>query len=291
MDVVRAGALALVLVLLVIGGVLVFRDYAAMSDAPEPLDDRGGVFVLLDRPGVPVSTEVVVRDSKLELRLEVGKGYAGQEVGYSLVLTGSGTAVGPDGASCPAGITSATPVSCHPAQLDPELAFASPEQPMDAQVVAGRITRGDDGMRTELTIDTGRRFAQLDGKRTYFGLPAIGTAYLAPDERRTVSFAVGSDKAFVPERLDLSVDYGDLPVTQRAETVSPEPWIAGSLFWFAEDAATVKARGALVDAVTEDHEERTLFLVGLYVGLATAFVPLLLPALWRSGQRLRRSRD
>jgi hypothetical protein len=49
----------------------------------------------------------------------------------------------------------------------------------------------------------------------------------------------------------------------------------------------IVVRGSLVDSLAEDSEQRTLFLVGLYVGLATAFLLLLLPALWRSARRIR----
>lgn len=287
-DAAWTGFLAAVLIGLAVGGVLVYRDYAEVSEPPQPLNDKGSVFLYFDRPGLPATVDVVVRDSVLELQVEVDKSVTAADVRYFLVLTGNGSATGPTQDGCPSGLTGTTPMQCHQTVLDAAITSGAPELPKDALVISGRAARSEAGLRAEVAVDTGRAFSQTDGKRTYFGLPAIGTSYVTPAERRTAAFDLGEGKGFVPERLTVGVDYGDLAVTNRVENVSPEPWVAGSLFWFEEDASALKGRGALVDAIAEDDEQRTLFLVGLYVGLATAFVPLLLPALWRSGQRLRR---
>ncbi|WBQ03058.1 hypothetical protein [Kribbella sp. CA-293567] len=284
--------LVAVLVLLVAGGVRFYRDYAALSASGAPLDDRGSAYLYFDRPGVTASLEVTVRDATLDFDVQVDRAYAGAEVGYFLVLTGN--AVYASGGEvvdgCPGdAVRSTGEMRCQVGKLDPAMTNAAPELPTEASVVSGRIVRGDDGLRASIGVDTGRGFSNADGKRVYFGLPAIGTSYLPAGERAGVTFPLAGAKVAVPERLTLSIDYGELPVTNRAENVSPEPLVAGTLFWYEEDVSAIKGRGSLVDSITEDDEQRTLFLAGLYVGLATAFLPLLLPALWRSGRRIRRS--
>lgn len=280
------------LVLLVVGGVRFYRDYAAVSDSGAPLDDRGSAYLYFDRPGVTAALDVVVRDSTLEFGVQVDKSYAGSDVGYFLVLTGNAVYAAPGAAvdGCPGdAVRSTGGVRCQVGKLDPAMTNAAPELPTEATVVSGRIVRGDDGLRMTIDLDTGKGFSSVDGKRIYFGLPAIGTSYLQAGERSEVTFPLAGAKVLVPERLTVSIDYGELPVTHRAENVSPEPLVAGTLFWFEEDVSAIKGRGSLVDSIAEDSEQRTLFLVGLYVGLATAFLPLLLPALWRSGRRIGRS--
>jgi hypothetical protein len=281
-----------VLVLLVVGGVRFYRDYAAVSDSGAPLDDRGSAYLYFDRPGVTATMEVTVRDATLDFDVQVDKSFVGAEVGYFLVLTGNAvyTAAGEVVDGCPGdAVRSTGDVRCQVGKLDAVMTNAAPELPTEASVVSGRIVRDEDGLRATIDVDTGRGFSSADGKRIYFGLPAIGTSYLPTADRRAVSFPLNGAKVLVPERLTLTIDYGELPVTNRAENVSPEPLVAGTLFWYEEDVSAIKGRGSLVDSRTEDDEQRTLFLVGLYVGLATAFLPLLLPALWRSGGRIRRN--
>jgi hypothetical protein len=274
--------LVAILVVLIVLGVRFYRDYAAVSDSGTPPDDRGSAYLYFDRPGVTATLEVTVRDTTLDFDVKVDN--AG--VGYFLVVTGnagyaSGGAVS-DG--CPVdAVRSTGKVSCQVGKLDPAMTNAAPELPLEASVVSGRL----DGLETTVGIDTGKDFSSVDGKRIYFGMPAIGTSYLPATDRGKASFPLVGTKVLVPERLTLSIDYGELPVTHRAENVSPEPLVAGTLFWYEEDVSAIKARGSLVDSLAEDSEQRTLFLVGLYVGLATAFLPLLLPALWRSARRIR----
>ncbi|NEA37196.1 hypothetical protein [Streptomyces sp. SID13031] len=282
--------LVAILVLLVVGGVRFYREYAAVSDSGAPLDDRGSAYLYFDQPGVAATLDVTVRDTTLDFQLQVDKSSAGSAVGYHLVLTGNAVyaAHGAVADGCPGdAVRSTGKVRCQVARLDPAMTSAAPELPMEASVVSGQLVRTGDALQTTIGIDTGRDFSSVDGKRIYFGLPAIGTSYLPAADRREVSFPLTGAKVLVPERLTLSIDYGELPVTNRAENVSPEPLVAGTLFWYEEDVSAIKGRGSLVNSLTEDSEQRTLFLVGLYVGLATAFLPLLLPALWRSGRRLR----
>lgn len=282
-----------ILVLLVVGGVRFYRDYAAVSDSAAPLDDKGSAYLYFDRPGVTATLDVTVRDTTLDFDVQLDKSYDGSEVGYFLVLTGNAVYAsrGAVDDGCPVdAVRSTGKARCQVGKLDPAMTNAAPELPKEASVVSGRIVRADDGLRTTVEIDTGRDFSSVDGKRIYFGLPAIGTSYLPAAERREVTFPLAGAKVLVPERLTLSIDYGDLPVTNRAENISPEPLVAGTLFWFEEDVSALKSRGSLVDSLAEDSEQRTLFLVGLYVGLATAFLPLLLPALWRVGRSLIESR-
>lgn len=283
--------LVAILVALIVGGVRFYRDYAAVSDSGTPPDDRGSAYLYFDQPGVAATLEVTARDTSLEFELQVDKSYPGADVGYHLVLTGNAVSAagGAVEDGCPVdAVRSTGKVRCQVSKLDPAMTSAAPELPKEASVVSGRMVRDEEGLHAAMTVETGRDFASADGKRIYFGLPAIGTTYLPVADRQEVTFPLAGAKVHVPERLTLSIDYGELPVTNRAENVSPEPLVAGTLYWFEEDVSAIKGRGSLVNSPTEDDEQRTLFLVGLYVGLATAFLPLLLPALWRSARRLRR---
>ncbi|MDX6280037.1 MAG: hypothetical protein QOH03_1108, partial [Kribbellaceae bacterium] len=222
--------LVAILVLLVVSGVRFYRDYAAVSDSGAPPDDRGSAYLYFDRPGVTATLDVTVRDTTVDFDVKVD----GADVGYYLVLTGnavyaSGGAVG-DG--CPVdAVRSTGKVSCQVGKLDPAMTNAAPELPLEASVVSGRI----DGVEAAVGIDTGKDFSSVDGKRIYVGLPAIGTTFLPAADRAKASFPLAGKKVLVPERLTLGIDYGELPVTHRAENVSPEPFVAGTLFWYDED--------------------------------------------------------
>src|SRR5262249_8126088 len=116
------------------------------------------------------------------------------------------------------------------------------------------------------------------GKRTYFALPSIGTTYIPENSRQRIAFDLsGSSRAFVPGSLDVLVNYGDdLASSERLEKVIPDPLPAQSLIWHEVDAAQISAHGSIVDTVEEERSQVTLYLIGIFAGLVTGFVPMLL---------------
>lgn len=76
-------------------------------------------------------------------------------------------------------------------------------------------------MFTQVTIYPEKEYATSAGKRTYFSLPRIGTTYL-PREGRDLPLNFGIDRPFyVPEKLDLVIEYRGLKQSERIDSIAP----------------------------------------------------------------------
>jgi hypothetical protein len=86
---------------------------------------------------------------------------------------------------------------------------------------------------------------------------------------------------YVPETLDVTVDYGEMDLKYRPEDVAPVLLLAGRLDWGEHDASLVTARGSPVNTTKEESGQTTLFIVGIVVAAFISFVPQ--TVLWTIG--------
>lgn len=297
-------ASSIALVLLVAGIVVSYRYFVDASAYPSPRAEPGTAYLFFDRPGVPALFQSTIRaaefgETNIQYLIQVDAEYKGTSVGYSLVLMGDATTVetypsgepsaGKSGCWASMWAVPEDALACRVAAVSPDrLWSAMPDQGERAQIISGTITRTAPGaMWVDIATRTSVQYVEQAGKRRYFALPGLGTSYLPKvyRDRLTVDLRDGHSQ-YAPIKLDVAIDFGELNQSDRIESVAPEP-LAGSLTWVEVDTYRLYTRGSIIDTVLEEGAQRSLFLIGLYVGIAGAILPVLAPTIWRNLRRRR----
>lgn len=294
----RLAAIAILLALMASTvGLLVklYNGYQKASAVPTPPADVGSVRLFFDRPSVSAILEVRMRDyefeegTTVEYQITFEDDYTGKAARFFLVLAGKALAPETypngdrevDSQGCWPGTSvfrdTTNSWTCYTTKLGPGLGYSSPELQTPAQVISGVIDR-DQPAHSMAQITTYLRvpFSESAGKRTYFTLPSIGTPYVPTGIRSDITSDLGRDKhTYVPSRVDLGIDYGELPPTAKFDSVVPEPYKVGAKYWIQLDAAMVAAHGSVIDTVAEEQFDKDIFLYGTFVGIAASALPIL----------------
>lgn len=286
------------------GGLFAYREFVRVAAVPLPRGDAGEVHLYFDRPGIPAYLETLITvpgfgETEIHHRIHIEDEHV-EAAHFFLVIVGDARTREPYPNGQPSTrsngcwaslwtIPDDVDLRCYIANLRPGSIYAAPGLRKSAQVISGRIK--NDNMANavvQIRTSTTAHFTEEAGKRRYFALPAIGTKYVPPTHRNAFSSDVGEGReGYVPSKLDVSVDFGELRQSDRLENVSPEP-MSGELTWVEVDESLLRARGSIVDTVAEEKGQRTLFLAGIYAGIAATIAPLLISRLTRLIRRIAR---
>ncbi|MEU4237395.1 hypothetical protein [Actinoplanes sp. NPDC026619] len=282
---------------------ILYRNFQLESAVPEPPRDRGEVQLFFDRPSVPAVLEVRIDDrhpgsAMIDYQINLDDDYAGPSVRFFLTFSGSARVPetypngDPDqtvnGCWHTASVVLAEEdaASCYEEKLGSGAGYTAPEYRVDTQVVTG-VMGGKDAARRFVSVTAFPRhgYSTSAGKRTYFALPGFGTPYIPAGYRAEADKELGrNNRGYVPSRLDMSVDYGELAATERLDSIAPDPGKAGTKSWVELDASMLEAHGSIVNNVLEEKAQRNTFLYGAFVGIAATLLPILvqyLVGLWR----------
>jgi hypothetical protein len=287
--------------LMVAGIAFAYREYVEVADVPEPRADPGEVLLFLDRPGISAYLEALVvplgyEETEIRYSIQLESGYQARPTEYSLVIMGDAQtrelypngdpSAGLNGCWATVWASPDDDLECRKTSLTPGSINSIPELQKPAQVLSGTIESAQPWavVRTSTTA----RFVEEAGKRRYFALPAMGTTYVPTLYRDEVTLDVGDGRrGYVPRELDIGIDFGELSQADRLENVAPEP-LPGALAWVELDVSLLRARGSIVNTVVEEQGQRTLFLVGVYAGLAASILPILVSLFVAAATRTRR---
>ncbi|MFI7690607.1 hypothetical protein ACIBQ6_16150 [Nonomuraea sp. NPDC049655] len=289
------------------GGLFVaYKKFQEISATPSPISEQGEARLYFDEPNVSAYLKVAFKEDdygvKADYHITLEGKAARKGIGFTLLLTGGaqylehfqGGELIPRENGCPSShayVTSEVKqYSCAWIPLADSWPPISGTDPR-AQIIRGIIKTNSIGSAWA-SVTTSRIKAIVSstaGKRTYFSLPAVGTTYLPRSlDGRQIEFDITKEvKGFVPQRLDLSIDYGKIPVQSRIESIAPDLVQAGQFLWFQEDAGLIRAEGSTVDTVVEEAGQRVLFLLGLYAGFVAGVIPPLMSVGFRLFRKTR----
>jgi hypothetical protein len=276
------------------------------SSTPDLPQAPGSVRLYFTTPGVTSRLTTRIHESDgttfFDYTLFIEGPAAAKSIRYYVVFSGSAVPEDryPNGdpllrrRGCPVSVsTQLDDAVCHETTVAPDALFSDPHVREKALIMEGELVRNDVGYMFGTFGSFKRaRFSTTSGKRTYFRLPSIGTTYLPLDGRQTATANVqeggpgGAIRAFVPLRLDVSIDDGELELSSRPESISPQPISDGRLLWYEQDAASVSPSGTYVNISEEENGQKLLFFAGVALG---ALIPLwssTLRALWRTAADL-----
>lgn len=296
----------------IVAGQLAWAEFRSATETPERPPFRSDIRLLFDEPGVVATAELDVQefsDRLTEIYISVVIRDAGElnELGFAIYAFGGARSV--DEAPYPGGpvtedngcwqlvySSQVDDLKCETVRTMPTGNASGENSPLqDAQLFRGTMRRASSGSTwfATLTWYAPRTFETRPGRRRFIQLPYFGTVYWPPEWREDLALPFTSALShWIPKELNVFVEYRDLGLDERVESIAPEPLEYDQFVWGELDSSGFAARASVVNASLEDDQQRSLFIAGGLIGLVAGVVPLLVwPTLKYGWRFIRRPRE
>lgn len=252
---------------------------AVLGTGVQPLKTDDQIYVLVDRPSVPLALEVKFDDAdsrrrEIQLTIKEGEELLEDEIPYQIYVKGTSFEENSPYKLDQQGeclfrfyVTPAEKVTCKKVRITEDSIVLAGDN--DWQVIEGILKRNENGaMWSSIYITpAGHAWSKVDGKRTVFALPEVGTVpkiSALPVEYPRVTTSDGEE--LFPPSLWTIVYYRELEINEEIRTIKPLPVSSDTLLWSSEMGGSIAGRGVIDEIFEEERQDLSYLLFGTAVG-------------------------